>query len=226
MTTMKDRIRKARLNAGIATGTEAARQLGIPASTYLGYENGDREPGKDAARRLAKAYKVSLDWLLTGEGSLSDSAPPSNEVAVMGRIGAGQEISPEEEQIPPEGLYEIEVPFPVPADAVAFEVSGESMWPRYDDGDVVICWRTEVNPEELVGWEAAVRTADGRRLLKRVVRGSEPQTYDLESHNAPPIRGVRLEWIAGVHGVVRSGQWRKLSSAGRRRMIKKMTATK
>ncbi len=56
--------------AGFETGTDAARAFGWAVSTYLGYENGDREPGKKAARRLADAFHVDLDWLLTGRGTM------------------------------------------------------------------------------------------------------------------------------------------------------------
>ncbi len=81
---------------------------------------------------------------------------------------------PEYEQIPEDGLYEINVPFSIPSDTVAFEVEGESMWPRYDSGDVVICWQQSEDAENVVGREAAVRTRDGRRYLKRVRRGAVP----------------------------------------------------
>jgi phage repressor protein C with HTH and peptisase S24 domain len=128
-------------------------------------------------------------------------------VAVVGRIGAGAEISPDEEQVPEEGLFEIETPFPLPADAIAFEVAGVSMWPRYDEGDVVICWKEASDLHDVYGREAAVKTTQGHRYLKRVLRGRNG-TVDLESHNAAPIRGARLEWASLIRHVVRSGQWR------------------
>ncbi len=156
---------------------------------------------------LAPVLKTTAAWLLEGVG---EQTPGNiNSVQVVGRIGAGAEIQPEFEQIPPEGLYEIEVPFPVSADAIAFQIEGDSMWPRYDPGDVIICWRQGTNVNEVIGWEAAVRTADGKRYLKRIQRGATSGTFDLESHNAAPIRGVRIEWAAEIKGVVRSGQWRR-----------------
>ena len=84
------------------------------------------------------------------------------------------------------------------------------MWPRYDAGDVIICWKQTEDPEMVVGREAAVRTGDGRRYLKRVRRGAVAGTYDLESHNAEPIRGIEIVWAAAVQAVVRSGQWQYL----------------
>src|ERR1700750_3096232 len=36
-----------------------------------------------------------------------------NSVPIMGRVGAGATIEPEHEQVPPEGLGEVELPFPI-----------------------------------------------------------------------------------------------------------------
>jgi hypothetical protein len=154
---------------------------------------------------LAPVLKTTAAWLLEGVGEPASG----NLVRVVGRIGAGAEVRPEFEQIPPEGLYEIEVPFPVSTDAIAFQVEDGSMWPRYDPGDIIICGRQGTRVEEVIGWEAAVRTADGKRYLKRIQRGAASGTFDLESHNAAPIRGVGIEWAAEIKGVVRSGQWRR-----------------
>ncbi len=154
---------------------------------------------------LAPVLKTTAAWLLEGVGD--STATPS--VRVVGRIGAGAEILPEFEQIPPEGLSEIDVPFALPPDAVAFIVQGDSMWPRYDPGDVVICGRSESDAHVIVGCEAAVRTADGKRYLKVIRRGSRDGTFDLESHNAPPIRGVTLEWAAKIIMILPGNQWRQ-----------------
>lgn len=144
------------------------------------------------------------------------------EVRVVGRIGAGAEILPELEQLPPEGLFEIEVPFPVPENTLAFEVEGDSMWPRYDPGDVVLCWKEGTNAAEVIGWEAAVRTDDGKRYLKRILQGSRAKLFDLESFNAPPIRNVRLQWISKVQAVVRAGEWRQIGRTGRKRIARQL----
>ncbi len=158
---------------------------------------------------LAPVLNTTAAWLLEGVGDPASG----NLVRVVGCIGAGAEIQPEFEQISPkglpEGLYEIEVPFPVSTDAIAFQVEGDSMWPRYDPGDVIICWRQGTNAEKIIGWEGVVRTADGKRYLKRIQRGAASGTFDLESHNASPIRSVRIEWAAEIKGVVRSGQWHR-----------------
>jgi len=158
---------------------------------------------------LAPVLKTTAAWLLEGVGDPDPDAVPAHSVKVVGKIGAGAEIFPEFEQTPPEGLFEIDVPFPVPTDAIAFQIEGDSMWPRYDPGDIVICWRQGNDVKEVIGWEAAVRTTEGKRYLKRIQRGAVGGTFDLESHNAAPIRNVRLEWASEIKGVVRSGQWNR-----------------
>lgn len=216
--TFPNRVREIRKDKSL-TIEELAEATGLSVSYVGRLENGERNLSVKNMNLFADALGVEPQELLSASRTKS-----TNVVSVMGRIGAGAEIMPEEEQIPPEGLYEIETPFPIPEDALAFEVHGESMWPRYDDGDIIICWRQGILAEEVLGWEAAVRTATGRRYLKRVLKGADQGTYDLESHNAPPIRGVRLEWVAAIQSVIRSGQWKKLTPAARQRMVQKMTA--
>lgn len=211
-----NRIREHR-EAQEMTIEQLAEATGLSVSYVSRLEKGERNLSIRNLNLFASAFSVQSSSLLVEAG-------PKYTVSVMGRIGAGAEITPEAEQVPPEGLYEIEALLPLPDDAIAFEVYGESMWPRYDPGDIVICWRQGSNPNEVLGWEAAVRTSTGARYLKRVLRGSTPGTYDLESHNAAPIRSVRLEWVAAIQSVIRTGQWKKLNEDGRRRLIRKMSA--
>src|SRR5260370_25735564 len=42
-----------------------------------------------------------------------------NSVPIMGRVGAGAVIQPESEQMPPEGLGEVELPFPLSQETIA-----------------------------------------------------------------------------------------------------------
>lgn len=215
-----NRIREIRRQLDL-TIEDLAERTGLSVSYVGRLESGERNLSVKNMNLFARALEVTSQELLNKVSEIK-----RNTVAVMGRIGAGAEIMPEEEQVPPEGLYEIETPFSLPEDAIAFEVNGESMWPRYDEGDIIICWRQGVVPDEVLGWEAAVKTSSGQRFLKRVLRGAEPGTFDLESHNAPPIRGVRLEWVAAIQSVIRSGQWRKLTPSARQKLVQRMTGSK
>jgi len=122
-----------------------------------------------------------------------------NYVPIMGRIGAGAVIEPEYEQVPPEGLGEIELPFPISGEAIAFEVSGDSMLPKYENGDAIVVYREQRHPlASFYGEEAAVRLKTGERYLKTIERGKSPSMVNLTSFNAKPITGVKLEWIGEI----------------------------
>jgi repressor LexA len=122
-----------------------------------------------------------------------------NYVPIMGRIGAGAVIEPEYEQVPPEGLGEIELPFPISGETIAFEVSGDSMLPKYENGDVIVVYRDQRHPlTSFYGEEAAVRLKTGERYLKTIERGKAPSMVNLTSFNAKPITGVKLEWIGEI----------------------------
>src|ERR1700709_1768047 len=47
-----------------------------------------------------------------------------NSVPIMGRVGAGAVIEPEHEQVPPEGLGDVRLPFPIAEETIAFGASG------------------------------------------------------------------------------------------------------
>ena len=212
-----DRLKAARKRAGFESARYAAMRYGWTVSTYASHENGQTPVPQKAAETYAPKFRTTAAWILTGDGP----ATARNIAPVMGMVGAGGDISPEYEQVPPEGLSEIEAPFPLPDDAIAFQVEGNSMWPRYDPGDIVIVRSRQGDPDSLLGLEVALRTAKGQRYLKRVLRGKARGLYDLESHNAEPIRNVRIEWVSEVHAVIRAGQWRKLDGASKGRLLKR-----
>ena len=149
------------------------------------------------------------------------SAERKSTAPVMGKIGAGAEIDVGVEQVPPEGYYDIETVVPLPDDVIAFEVVGDSMYPRYDEGDVIICFRKGVPVDQIPdGEEAAVLAGDGRRFLKRVRKTPERGLFNLESHNAKPIFSVTLDWASDVLLTIRADKWRKTSSDDRRHIVK------
>src|ERR1700760_2506184 len=143
-----------------------------------------------------------------------------NSVPIMGRVGAGATIEPENEQVPPEGLGDVELPFPISGETIAFEVSGDSMLPKYENGDVIVVYRDQRHPlASFYGEEAVVRLKTGQRYLKTVERGKAPNSVNLTSFNAKPINGVKLEWIGEICVTLPRGQIERMraKSAARAR---------
>jgi repressor LexA len=154
-----------------------------------------------AEARLIKAIEIQpiIDYL------------ELNSVPIMGRVGAGATIGPEQEQVPPEGLGEVELPFPIAEGTIAFEVVGDSMLPKYENGDIIVVYRDQRYPlSSFFGEEAAVRLKSGERYLKTIERGNAANVVNLTSFNAKPITGVRLEWIGEICVTLPRGQIERL----------------
>ena len=147
-----------------------------------------------------------------------------NRVPIMGRVGAGAVIEPDLEQIPPEGLGDIELPFPLAGETIAFEVVGDSMLPKYENGDVIVVYKDQRHPvSTFYGEEAAVRLKTGERYLKTIERGKTATQVNLTSFNSKPINGVKLDWIGEICVTLPKGQIGRLraKAAGRARKAAK-----
>ncbi|RWC91688.1 MAG: helix-turn-helix transcriptional regulator [Mesorhizobium sp.] len=136
---------------------------------------------------------MSEGWLLTGEGGETTRVP------LMGYVGAGAEVEPDFEQVPEDGMEEIEVPFPLPADMIAFQVKGDSMLPMFEDGMIIIVFREQRKGiDNFFGQRVIVRTVEGKRFVKTLMRGSAEGRVSLLSWNANPIENVEIVWIGEI----------------------------
>lgn len=202
------------------TESAAAKRAGLSADAIRNMrrevERGNAHRGASikTLTKLATVLETTPEYLMSGKGD--SEGETWSTVAGMGYIGAGAQIEPEFEQVPPEGLFSVEVPFRLPDGIIALGVRGDSMLPRYDDGDVVLVYSEQLrSTESLLGEECAVRTTSGVRYLKRLMRGRSPRRFNLESWNAKTIEDVEIDWIGEIYLTVRAGQLRRIEARER-----------
>ncbi len=151
------------------------RLSGISQSTISKIENGKRKIKLETLSKIAKALGVSLEQL-TGESASSiieDRLPgyrpiePDNlfEVPVLGTIRAGQPIYAQE-NIEGYMLVDRSIVRVGPGEEVFYlRVTGDSMTPKYQPGDLVLIRR---QPAVANGEVAAVIIDDENATLKKV----------------------------------------------------------
>ena len=177
-----------------ASPVEAAEALGVPEATYRGHENGSRGLGR-SAERYAKFFGVSLEWLLTGRGSMSGG----QLVEVSGFVAAGESVQDS-------ALAEIEpaesVELPRPSDCDAYVVRGDSMSPRFFRGETLLFANRQSPIESLIGQICRIELWDGASYVKILRRGSSSRFWTLDSMRLyePPIENVDVKsvyrWLA------------------------------
>lgn len=124
--------------------TQVAASLGISRQAYGHYETGKREPDNDTLIKLASLFDVTTDYLLGLDSNLSPLSTPLTagaKIRVFGRVPAGVPVEAIEDVID-----EIEISEKMANDGheyLALLVTGESMLPIYQDGDIVIIRKQE-----------------------------------------------------------------------------------
>ena len=208
------RLQWARETAGYETPTDAARALGMREPTYLGHENGSRG-FKAHADHYARKFRVNLEWLLTGRGVArsdeSSARSPGWVINVVGYVGAGAEICPFDDHVKGAGLEIVETDFPVKPGTVAVIVKGDSMLPRFEEGDLIGYMEDSADPRTLIGKICIVRLADGRTFVKKLKRGSKEGMFTLVSANARDIEDVEVEWARRYRFSIPADEWRTMT---------------
>ncbi len=196
--TPAERLKSARLANGYETVMAAAQAMGANYSTYSAHENGEKGLSR-AAPRYARFFRVSLDWLLTGRGEMRGGA--EQPIPVMGVVTAGMGAVPAEAEA---GLLGDIAP-PRGDEVQAFRVEGESMYPRFQHGELVLIEAAPCPFSRVMNRYALVQMEDGRRLLKIVRPSPRPGCITLESHNAPPEHDVRPLGLWAWRGLLPGG---------------------
>jgi phage repressor protein C with HTH and peptisase S24 domain len=197
---LSTKIRLLRKKLGLKQ-PEFADRVGVSQGTVSRWESG-AAPTHDHLLALAKLDGISLDEFLLGAVGrpAGEQGPP---IPVVGYVGAGASVYPIDDEDQASGFGTIERPPFITGEAIAVEVRGDSLVPVAEDGwKLIYTGEQEVFEDEVLNKLCVVALADGRVLVKRLVRGSKPQRYHLLSTNAPMIEDAEVLWAAKVRAII------------------------
>lgn len=179
--------------------------IGMSESTISQYETGKRQPDPSTLIKLAEVLNTTVDCLLGLDSNLSPINAPLTagaKIKVFGRVPAGIPVEAIEDIID-----EIEISEKMANDDheyLALLVTGESMLPIYQDGDIVIIRKQETanTGDDIVayvnGYDATLkrlqRYKEGIRL-KALNPNFESRFYTNAQIESLPVRilGIVVE---------------------------------
>jgi repressor LexA len=152
------RLKSIRRSLGLSQA-EVARRMGWSPPNYARLEQGRVTPSLRSLAAIARTLEVPLS-------DLTVERPRANEIPVVALASAGPGMPLTEEGYPPgTGMYLVERP-PQFTDPNGFgvEVSGDSMIPKYESGQVVM---VDTRKRPVNGDYAVVGLLTGERYIKR-----------------------------------------------------------
>lgn len=177
---------------------DVAAVLGVDRTTYVKYERGDSDPGKDNIVKLANFFGVSTDYILENENELT-TAKKGVEIPVLGKVVAGIPIDAIEEIIDYE---EITPEMAEQGEHFGLMVKGDSMEPKFSDGDVVIVRKqSDVDTGDIAVVLVNGNEATLKKLKKRpdgiMLIPTNPQ-YEVMFYNNTEIESLPVSIIGKV----------------------------
>lgn len=214
--TVKDRVKNFCKSKGIRV-SDFEKTLNVA----NGYVNSiSKSIGIDKINTILENYpNLSLEWLLTGKGEMLKTDEPVNIAlpasqnepqaipfydgfAVGGKGGFTFALSQQDVKD-----YYVVPKFKDKKIDFMIEVTGSSMYPKYNSGDVIAC--TIINENTFIQWNKVhcIATREQGLLIKRLHQSKDPKKLTLVSDNKdyPPFDIPKEEicGIAIVAGVIR-----------------------
>jgi len=155
-----------------------------------------RSIDRAAVNKMLKGTRtISGEELLAIEAITGTTAPKEIHVPLKGKVGAGAAVF----AIDDGGDDSVEAPADARHGTVAVQVSGDSMFPAYEEGTILYYSRL-LPPSELVNKRAVVQLGDGRIFVKIVRPGADATTWTLTSINGQYADMVDqiVEWAAPI----------------------------
>lgn len=150
-------------NSNDLSQAELAKKLNISRSSIGMFESNARIPTTDTLVRYAQFFEVSLDYLLGNQRPVEGQDYIT--INVYGSIPAGIPIEAIEDISDTEDLSLKE--YDKSKEYLGLRVDGDSMYPKYLDGDTVIIEKT---PDCESGTDAAVYVNGYEATLKTVIK--------------------------------------------------------
>lgn len=183
---------------------QAAKFLNKAYTTYVNHENGYREPNSEDLISYAKAYDVTVDYLVGRTDIRSQKSIESQPIIstqfvsfpIIGEVAAHYDGFSSEDWT----NGQIDVPLSwlkgkSQSDYFVLRVSGDSMYPAYQDGDLVLVLKQSTMDHS--GQVGVIMYDDDKGTLKRVeyVMGEDWMKLIPINPQFPPItiRDERLE---------------------------------
>lgn len=200
---------------------DAANFLKKSYTTYVNHEKGYREPNSDDLVHYARAYGVSIDYLVgrTDERNNATGRTAPNvstsfvTFPVIGEIAAGYEHYADEDWT--DGNIDIPETWlkGKPKDNYfVLRVSGDSMYPQFQEGDIVLVLKQTTM--DYSGQIGVVMYDDDKATLKRVeyVSGEDWMKLSPINPQYPPmvVRDEKLEHcrVLGIPKILMRNIWK------------------
>lgn len=196
MSKFSERFKELRKSRSL-TQQQLADYLKISKSSVNMYERGEREPSLETLEMIADYFNVDMDFLLgkadiankiflTQEKSNISSVIPQEKIyniPVYATVSAGLGALAEDEVVEYMPML-IDNPYDV-ADTFGLKVRGDSMYPKIEDGDIIVVRRqTSVDSGTV-----AVMLLDGEEgLVKKVIYDK----HSIELHSFNPEYKTRI----------------------------------
>lgn len=217
---LNERILEARKKANL-TQQRLASLTGVTKAAVSAWESGKAIPRRGAIEAISKATQVSVEWLLVGEkakGEEGVSFTPNGQVIADIDFPAkktipiyGQAVAGVNGEFAFNGIKLFEVLCPPQLshvnNAYGVQVSGDSMYPRYEDSEIVY-----VDPSRRVKKGdyvvAQVMLEEGssspQAFIKKFVRHNEEELV-LEQFNPEKKLVFPHERVVSVHYIALAG---------------------
>ena len=165
---MGDRIKSLRISHNM-TQEELGKKIGVQKSAIRKYEKGEVINIKRATiETLSKIFNVSPSYLMCIEDNNNRNIIKTNRIPVLGKIPAGIPIEMIEDVIDYEEISDEMLKGD--REYFGLKVSGDSMTPKYLDGDVLIVQKTDDCES---GQDCIVMVNGDDGTFKRVIKNKD-----------------------------------------------------